>query len=271
MPILTLEECLMKKWEEAEDKINTHLHNKYEEAATAAQKKLKKTKESGLELFINIYNKILPIFEMIKTKLKSISKIDPKEVLSNIKHVWEELDLKKMIRTFRIPPQPKLKSLVRENKLQIVFSIIFFFGIFKTIQSVRHYFIKPGQDRTIASVETINKRPKYYLLGKKLLKIDNIRVPVALNGNKRISTIMADIVVECPTRTAQKFLYNSPELVYDKLNSTIAPQINSFPLTDEGKRILKQKIRFEIGQLLKENHFENYKINRVNLVQVTSS
>lgn len=261
----------MKKWEEAEDKINAHLQNKYNQVADTAQERFKRSKESSLQFFVNTYNKILPIFDLIKVKIKSISRINPKEIANNIKQIWKELDVKKMIRTFRIPPQPRLKSLVQENKLKIFFSIIFFFGIFKTIQSIREYFVQPNIDRTVASVETTRKRPTYYLLGKKLLKIDNIRVPVALNGNKRISTIMADIVVECPTRTAQKFLYNSPELVYDKLNSTIAPQVNSFPLTEEGKRILKQKIRFEIGQLLKENHFKNYKINKVNLVQVTSS
>ena len=79
------------------------------------------------------------------------------------------------------------------------------------------------------------------------------------------------MVLECPNRTTQQFLYNSPHLIQDKLNNTIAPQITSFPLTEEGKIILRKKIQIELSNLLKENHFKLNQIRKVNIIQVTSS
>ena len=58
----------MKKWEEAEDKINAHLQNKYNQVADTAQERFKRSKESSLQFFVNTYNKILPIFDLIKSK-----------------------------------------------------------------------------------------------------------------------------------------------------------------------------------------------------------
>ena len=123
--------------------------------------------------------------------------------------------------------------------------MIFIFGTVNLVKEIK--LLAPEKNsRSITSVEKPAARPSYYLLKGRLLKIQNITIPVSLNKNKRISSIIADVVVECPNRTTQRFLYNSPHLIQDKLNNTIAPQITSFPLTEEGKVILRKKIQIEL-------------------------
>ena len=45
---------------------------------------------------------------------------------------------------------------------------------------------------------------------------------------------------------------HNTHLIYDRLNSTLAPMLLEFPLREEGKNVLKEKIRREINQLAKE-------------------
>ena len=45
--------------------------------------------------------------------------------------------------------------------------------------------------------------------------------------------------------------YNT-HLIYDRLNSTLEPVTLEFPLEEEGKRIIREKIRDELNQLTKE-------------------
>ena len=45
-------------------------------------------------------------------------------------------------------------------------------------------------------------------------------------------------------------------LLYDRLNAKLAPMALEFPLEEEGKRIIKEKIRSEINQLVRELDME---------------
>ena len=45
-------------------------------------------------------------------------------------------------------------------------------------------------------------------------------------------------------------------LLYDRLNSKLAPMALEFPLKEEGKRVIKEKVRREINQLVRELELE---------------
>ena len=260
----------MKKLDEFEDKINGALISKYDELKQSSINFYERLKKWSLQKFVDYYNKVLPVYTFAKNNFISITQTNPRDLINDIKNALKMITWKNTVKVLRYPPYEKIGIFIKRNSVAIFFALIFTVGALKTLQSISKFFDK-DKGRNLASEEKVISRPEYYLLGKRLLKIENLQIPVSLSKNKRIETVLADIVIECPTRTSQKFLYNATHLIYDKLTNTIAPQIGSFPLTEEGKSILKHKIRFEISQLLKENHFENHKVQNVNIIQVTSS
>ncbi len=261
----------MKKWEKIEDKLNLSLIQKYDSLRENLKSFISHAKAKIINKTIDLYNQVLPLINQLKIKAKQVSAVNPKEASEAIKNALKAITWKNFLSLLKAPPYKKIGSFIKRNSLNISFSIIIAFGSYNLIQEIQHIFPEKKTGREIASVSKLNKRPSYYLLKNRHLKIENVKIPVSLNQNKRISSIIADVIIECPNRTTQQFLYNAPHLVQDKLNNTIAPQINSFPLTEEGKVILRKKIGLELSELLKENQFKQYKIQKVNIIQVTSS
>ena len=56
-------------------------------------------------------------------------------------------------------------------------------------------------------------------------------------------------------------------LIYDRLNSTLAPMVLEFPLEEEGKNVLKEKVQREINQLAEELGIEG-KIKKVHIERI---
>ena len=261
----------MKKWEEIEDKVNLTLIKKYENLIKLSLGKILVFKKYAAQKAINLYNKILPAQELLTKKIKNLSLIEPKSIISSMKKILKEVTWENAIKIIKAPPYENLVQYIKKNAVNLSFLLIFSIGFFQVYKEVITLLPSNDAKREIASIEVSENRPSYYLLKKKHLKIENITIPVALNQNKRISSIIADVIIECPNRTTQQFLYNSPHLIQDKLNNTIAPQIHSFPLTEEGKVILRKKISIEISNLLKESQFQHHEVKKVNIIQVTSS
>lgn len=261
----------MKKWQEFEDKFNLSMIHKYELIRKGLNQRALKSKEKLIHLFVVIYNYVLPKVLDLKNKIISLSKINPKEALIKLKNFLSLITFKNIFSIIMKPPYKKIGVFIFSQKINLTFFIIFSFSFYKIYQSIQNFYPKDKQSRSISSTDSDLARPSYYLLSNRLIKIENIQIPVALTSEKRIASVAADVVIECPTRSSQQFLYNAPYLIQDKLNNTIAPQINTFPLTEEGKIILRKKIQSEIGELLKENHFKEYKIEKVNIIQVMSS
>lgn len=260
----------MKKWENFEDKINLALIKKHENLIKSLKRFSIELKAKLINLIHNLYNSILPYVDKAKKNINELSTVKPSEVVESIKKAANSLNVKNAISLIKYPPYKEFGKFLWDFRFNISFVLIFIFGTVNLVREIK--LLAPEENsRSITSIAKQPPRPLYYLLKGRLLKVQNITIPVSLNKNKRISSIIADVVIECPNRTTQQFLYNSPHLIQDKLNNTIAPQITSFPLTEEGKIILRKKIQIELTNLLKENHFKLNQIKKVNIIQVTSS
>tara|TARA_B100000886_G_scaffold131216_1_gene88463 strand:- start:538 stop:1326 length:789 start_codon:yes stop_codon:yes gene_type:complete len=262
----------MKKWEKIEDKANSYLIKKFSDLKYLIINNFKTIVKYLEKYLISFINKGTPIFESVKAKIFEISKTNPKEIFTKIKQSLRAITFENIISLIKYPPYKKAIKILSKNSINIIFFLLFAFSAIQVYEQIKK--INRSDEliyREIASNQKADIRPEYHLLKGRLLKIENIRIPVALTDKKRISSVIADVILECPNRTTQQFLYNSPHLIQDKLNNTIAPQINTFPLTEEGKIILRNKIGHEISSLLKESHFKHTKIQRVNIIQVTSS
>ena len=77
----------MKKWEEIEDKVNLTLIKKYENLIKLSIGKISILKKYAAQKAINLYNRILPAQELLTKKVKTLSLIEPKSIVSSIKKI----------------------------------------------------------------------------------------------------------------------------------------------------------------------------------------
>lgn len=110
--------------------------------------------------------------------------------------------------------------------------------------------------RAPASVQEYDLQPAYAQYSRKTLKVLNMKVPISVENVAAVSSITIDFSVRTSTRFARYFLENYEYKLKDYFFSTVEPVISDFPLEEEGKQILKEKIIFEINNFLRENRVE---------------
>ncbi len=106
-------------------------------------------------------------------------------------------------------------------------------------------------DREPASIErTLEIRPKYYKRSERELLVSNVIVPSYIEGKSSLRKLQIDFTIISSNRYIREYLFDNTYLLEDMLNSKVEPIIPGFPLSDEGKLILKEKIKAELNQLL---------------------
>jgi hypothetical protein len=79
---------------------------------------------------------------------------------------------------------------------------------------------------------------------------------VIIKNRPDITRVYLDIKLRASNKLIKLFFVENnwvnTDLLVDRFLTTLGPIIATFPLTDEGKKILKEKIKFESDQLLKE-------------------
>lgn len=98
----------------------------------------------------------------------------------------------------------------------------------------------------------ISTRPHYYKDNEKQFTVLNVQMPIYVGGVNDIKSLRVDLTITPSNRYIREYFFDNEYLVQDKLNSSIRPIVPEFPLEEEGKRILKEKVRQEVNELLKE-------------------
>lgn len=111
-------------------------------------------------------------------------------------------------------------------------------------------------ERAPAAIEKPDPRPKYYKRNEKELLVSNVVVPSYIEGRASLRKLEIDFTIISSNRYIREYFFDNSYLLEDVLNSKIEPIIPGFPLGDEGKLILKDKIRSELNLLLKRMKIE---------------
>ncbi len=106
-------------------------------------------------------------------------------------------------------------------------------------------------DRVPASIERPKEsRPRYYKRNERELLVSNVIVPSYIEGKSALRKLQIDFTIISSNRYIREYFYDNSYLLEDVLNSKVEPIIPGFPLSDEGKLILKEKIKAELNQLI---------------------
>lgn len=161
--------------------------------------------------------------------------------------------LKKMIISLRAKP---LGSIVASCILILISS----FFIFKQTNQLM---LKSGL-RSPASNPQLPQavRPNYYKNDEKQLTILNVIMPIIIEDVKSMKSVKLDITIQATNRTSILFLQKRSDILMDYLHTKIEPIVPQFPLTQEGKDIILERIKMKINALLEE-HKMHGRINHV--------
>jgi hypothetical protein len=100
------------------------------------------------------------------------------------------------------------------------------------------------------------RKPAFTEFEEREFYIPDVFVPVIIKNRPDITRVYLDIKLRASNKLIKLFFVENnwvnTDLLVDRFLTTLGPIIATFPLTDEGKKILKEKIKFESDQLLKE-------------------
>jgi hypothetical protein len=113
--------------------------------------------------------------------------------------------------------------------------------------------------------ETVSyDRPDYYKKDSKHVTFTNLRLPVYLPEVNQIRSVDIDFTATMTTRESKLFLEKKEFQMRDHLILEMEPSVASFPLTEEGKEIIRQKLSTEIDVFLESHkitgHVEEIKV-----------
>lgn len=108
--------------------------------------------------------------------------------------------------------------------------------------------------RMPASVEEVEyDRPGYYKKQHRHFEMTNFRLPVYFAQINQIKSVDIDFTATLSNRQAKKFLEKHEFHLRDHLILQVEPSVSSFPLEEEGKEIIRQKVLAEINDFLIQN------------------
>jgi len=243
------------RWESYEDKINLFLQRKWDRFSDYVLKtytkilkfSLKKANELTQVDFKGLYLELKDSFYRFVHYIQEQSKVIPQKVRSKLSD---------------INTNPKI-----QYSILAVASFIYFAN--ESYLRYREIFPKEYPKRSLSS-EQINKRPAYYNKEKKLIKIYNINIPILTDENKKTKSILVDLNVQLSSRYSKAVLESLHHELNDYLNTNTSPIVKDFPLTPEGKEILREKIHQILQDLLIKKGLQA-KVEKVFIASILSS
>jgi flagellar basal body-associated protein FliL len=97
------------------------------------------------------------------------------------------------------------------------------------------------------------ERPEYYKKQTRHFEVNNLRLPVYIGDVNDLRSIDVDFIATVSNREARMYLEKHEFQFRDHLINEVEPMLASFPLEDEGKEILRQKLEKEINAYIKLN------------------
>jgi hypothetical protein len=110
--------------------------------------------------------------------------------------------------------------------------------------------------KKIAIKQSPIKRPEYFDREGKTFGLQDLSLQIFLEDTKRNTQVLFDFSLLASNRNIVLFLKDNEVKIRDRLSTQIEPILPRLPIEDEGKLILKDKIRAELNEMLKEEKIE---------------
>lgn len=129
-----------------------------------------------------------------------------------------------------------------------------------------------GAERAPASVEAVDPygRPEYYKKETREVSYTNVKLPVFVTGITELRSLLVDFSVNTSNRATRQWLERHEFEVRDHLVLTVEPVLPAFPMTDEGRKILTDKLKHELNVFLRKHEIEG-EVDEVHLLYILAN
>jgi hypothetical protein len=110
--------------------------------------------------------------------------------------------------------------------------------------------------KSVTAKQILEGRPKYFLQTEKLVSVKDLNLQLFLEDTKRNRQIWVDFTALASNRNVVLYLKDHDVEVRDYLNMHVEPVIPQLPIEEEGRQVIKDKIKFELNNFLKEAQIE---------------
>jgi flagellar basal body-associated protein FliL len=251
--------------------------SKTNELKLKTKQKVEKSKTSINEKKMNFFMKFLDSLSKLKSKIDKVRAIDfksiIKEKLISIKNDLLITHPKKYITMIRIFIAPYIYTFkvwfkgIKKSQLYIAtgsLTLVVLGGV-GIYSSFLEIYNKEFPYREPASVQEYDYRPDYKSYEKKSLKVFNIKIPIHTENIGNVTSITVDFNIRISTRYARFYLTEYEYKLKDYFFTHLEMISSEFPLETEGKTILKNKIKEELNNFLKQEGVEGV-IEEVNIL-----
>jgi flagellar basal body-associated protein FliL len=89
-----------------------------------------------------------------------------------------------------------------------------------------------------------------------MMMIEDINLQLFLEDTHRNKQVWLDFSILASNRNVILYLQEHEVELKDHLSTNVEPVIPQLPIEEEGRQIIKDKIRFELNDFLEKNHIE---------------
>jgi flagellar basal body-associated protein FliL len=121
--------------------------------------------------------------------------------------------------------------------------------------------------RAPAAAEVAYSRPAYHKIDERELTFNNVKIPVYVTGLNELRALIIDFSVVTSNRATKRWLEKNEFQMRDHLIQTLEPVLPSFPMTEEGRAMITEKLKAELNVFL-ANHQVEGEIKETRLVYI---
>lgn len=116
--------------------------------------------------------------------------------------------------------------------------------------------IEGARIQSVSIKQVLGGRPKYFMQTEKLASFKDLNLQLFLEDTRRNRQIWVDFTALSSNRNVVLFLKDHEVELRDYLNMNVEPVIPQLPIEEEGRSIIKDKIKLELNEYLKKSGIE---------------
>jgi len=127
------------------------------------------------------------------------------------------------------------------------------------VKSLNTDFQRFGYEHIIKHIslkQILPSRPVYYRQAERMMSLTEINLQIFLEDTNRNRQVWIDFSVLASNRNVILYLKDHEIELKDHLTNNVEPVIPQLPVEEEGRQIIKEKMRLEINQFLEKNGIE---------------
>jgi flagellar basal body-associated protein FliL len=100
------------------------------------------------------------------------------------------------------------------------------------------------------------QRPEYHKKNERELTFNNVKIPVYVTGANELRSLIIDFSVVTSNRATKAWLESREFQMRDHLVHTLEPVLPSFPMSDEGRAMITEKLQQEVNHFIEKHQVE---------------